>query len=105
MVYAFKEVKRMKTLPSYAKALLLHGASDTGSFTEGSFLVEESLHSEHFDECFEFCKWIDEHIGGAGPVNIDWLFQSFSDPSNNELANKAKELSDKIRRIKALVKG
>jgi hypothetical protein len=89
----------MNTLPNYTKALLLQGASTTGTFTEGYFFVEERLQSKHATRLFEFCKWIDAYIGGASSYNIDWLFQSFSNPGNIELTNRANELSNQIKKL------
>ena len=91
----------MKKLPNYAKALLLQGASTTGTFTEGYFFVEESLQINHANQLFEFCKWIDKNIGGAASGNIDMLFDAYNNPFNAELTNKANELANKIRYYKS----
>ncbi len=92
----------MKNLPTYAKALLLQGASTTGNFTEGYFFVEEKIQINHSKDLFDFCKWIDQKIGGAASGNIDWLFSAYKNPKNEELADKAKELANKIAKIKSL---
>jgi hypothetical protein len=92
----------MKKLPTYAKALLLQGASTTGTFTEGYFFVEEQIRVKDANELFGFCKWIDKNIGGASSYNIDMLFSAFKNPFNVELTNKANELANAIRRIKSL---
>jgi hypothetical protein len=92
----------MKHLPNYAKSLLLQGASTTGTFTEGYFFVEERLQINHSNELFEFCKWIDQNIGGAASGNIDMLFSAFKNPKNTELQKQASELAAKIRYYKSL---
>ena len=90
----------MKKLPIYARTLLLHGASTMGTFTEGFFYVEESIQVNHSLELHDFCKWIDENIGGASINNIDMLFKAFKYPHNLEATTKAKELAEKINAIK-----
>jgi hypothetical protein len=64
----------MKNLPQYAKHLLLQGASTLGNFTEGFCFVEEEIKVKDSEELFEFCKWIDNRIGGASRNNIEMLF-------------------------------
>lgn len=90
----------MKNLPIYAKTLLLQGASITGNFTDGYYLIEESLQIKHADELLKFCQWIDKNIGGAASGNIDMLFTAFKNPNDVEAVNKAKELADKISSIR-----
>jgi hypothetical protein len=90
----------MNSLPTYAKTLLLHGASIMGNFIEGYYYVEESMKSKDAIELQSFCEWIDKNIGGAANGNIDMLFLSFKNPNDIELSNKAKELADKIQKIK-----
>lgn len=92
----------MQNLPNYAKSLLLQGASITGTFSEGYFYVEESLRINHTKELQQFCKWIDQNIGGAASGNIDMLFSAFKNPHNEELAKQAKDLTNKIRYIRSL---
>jgi hypothetical protein len=94
----------MRTLPIYAKTLLLTGASVTGTFTQGYCYIEESLYSKDAKILFEFCQWIDKNIGGAASGNIDMLFSAFKNPSNAKLANQANELADQIRYYKSLQK-
>lgn len=91
----------MKSLPIDAKTLLLQGASNLGSFTEGYCLVEENLQISDSKTLFDFCKWIDKNIGGASAYNIDMLFSAFKNPTNVELNRQATELADRIRRIRA----
>jgi hypothetical protein len=92
----------MKKLPVYAKTLLLQGASITGKFTEGYFYVEEQLYCKDAKELFDFCKWIDENIGGAASGNIDMLFSAYKNPYDVELMNQANQLANTIKRLKSL---
>lgn len=92
----------MKSLPIYAKTLLLQGASLTGKFTEGYYFVEEKIKIKDAKILFEFCQWIDSKIGGASAYNIDMLFSAFQNPTNVELNKQANELANKIRSIKSL---
>jgi hypothetical protein len=92
----------MQKLPNYAKALLLQGASTTGNFSDGFFFVEENIQIDHAKELQEFCKWIDQYIGGAASGNIDMLFSAFKNPHNAELANQANALANKIQYFKSL---
>lgn len=93
----------MNKLPNYAKSLLLYGASNTGSFVQGYFLVEEQLYARDGKELYNFCSWIDEHIGGAGSANIDMLFSAFKNPSDLILSKQAAEIAEKIRRIRSIM--
>ena len=91
----------MRKLPSYAKSLLIQGSSVTGNFTEGYYFVEERIYSNDAKELFHFCQWIDNNIGGASRFNIDMLFSAYKNPTNVELQNQAKELSDKIKQLRS----
>ena len=93
----------MKKLPNYAKSLLIHGSSVTGNFTEGYYFVEERLYTKDAKELQLFCQWIDNHIGGASLYNIDMLFSAYTNPTNVELQNEARELSDKIKRLRSTI--
>lgn len=86
----------MKTLPTYAKPLLLQGASTLGNFTEGYFFVEERLQAKHAALLLEFCKWIDEKVGGASGSNIDMLFSAFRNPGDEKLKAQVEELASLI---------
>ena len=90
----------MRTLPTYAKSLLLHGASTLGNFTEGYFFVEENIQVNHCNELLAFSKWIDENIGGASSYNIDMLFSAFKNPRNAELQKQANDLANLIKKFK-----
>lgn len=92
----------MHKLPTYAKTLLLQGASVTGTFTEGYYFVEEKLKIRDAKILFEFCQWIDKNIGGAASGNIDMLFSSFRNPFDIELTKQANELANRIRSIKSI---
>lgn len=90
----------MKILPTYAKTLLLQGASTLGNFTEGYFFIEENLKINHASELFDFCKWVDKNIGGASLYNIDMLFSAFKNPNNAELQKQANDLAALIQKFK-----
>ena len=92
----------MRSLPEYAKVLLLEGAKVTGSFTEGFGYVEEKILTRDVEELRTFCQWIDENIGGASQYNIHTLFQTYKNPHDEKLAAWAKELAEKIRNIRSL---
>ena len=92
----------MQTLPNYAKHLLLHGASVTGSFTQGYFFVEERIKSQHGKFLQDFCQWIDDQIGGAGFNNIDWLFLAFKNPAHTELQQRVNDLRTRIAQIRSI---
>jgi len=92
----------MNKLPIYAKELLLMGASTTGKFTDGYYFVEERIKSNHANELFAFCKWIDAYIGGAARGNIDMLFAAYKNPTNIELAYRAAQVAEQIRYFKSL---
>ena len=92
----------MKSLPIYAKTLLLRGASTTGTFIEGYYFIEEHIQIKDANILFEFCQWIDKTIGGAASANIDMLFLAFKNPTNSELSKQANELAKKISYIKSL---
>jgi hypothetical protein len=91
----------MKKLPDYAKSLLIHGSGITGNFTEGYYFVEEELRIKDAKDLFDFCQWVDQHIGGASLHNIDMLFSAYIDPTNQELQNGARALSDRIKRLRS----
>ena len=78
------------------------GASTTGKFTDGYYFVEERIKSNHANELFAFCKWIDAYIGGASRGNIDMLFAAYKNPTNIELAYRAAQVAEQIRYFKSL---
>jgi len=92
----------MRTLPEYAKTLLLQGASAVGNFTNGFDYIEEQVKVTHYDELRIFCKWIDANIGGASRFNIDMLYAAFKNPNDLSLKEQVNELALKIQRIKQL---
>jgi len=70
-----------KFTPLYQETFsnLLRGAKQTGSFKEGLMMVEEELLvSEPWQLIEDFCIWLDEEVGGAGPVNIEQLWLAFN---------------------------
>ena len=92
----------MKTLPEYAKTLLLQGASTLGNFTDGFDYIEEQVKATHYGELRIFCKWIDANIGGASRFNIDMLYAAFKNPNDLSLKEQVNELALKIQRIRQL---
>lgn len=81
---------------------LVLGANVTGTFVEGYHYVEETLPVNKSEEAFEFCKWIDENIGGASIHNIGILYKAFKNPNDENLCKYTKELKEKISFIKSL---
>lgn len=81
------------------KELLLMGAKTTGSFVEGLCYVEESLYVDEYDELKSFCEWIDNIIGGAGPININMLWLGFKYPEVDEFSKACVEIKKDIDRI------
>ena len=83
------------------KDLLLMGAKTTGSFLEGYYYIEESLYIDESASLHSFCTWIDDHIGGAGPVNIDMLWLGFKYPEVDRYSEACVEIKKQMDRIKA----
>ncbi len=83
------------------KTLLLEGAKTTGSFTEGYYYIEESLYIDEADKLHTFCMWIDNQIGGAGPINIQDLWYAFNHPQEKFSKNVAKYWKEEMDKIKA----
>lgn len=90
-----------KELSNRNKSLLLEGAKTTGSFVEGYCYIEESLYVDEADELHTFCMWIDNQIGGAGPINIDMLWLGFKYPEVKEFSEACAEIKKDMDRIKA----
>ena len=86
-------------LSSRNKELLLMGAKTTGSFVEGLCYVEESLYADEYDELKSFCEWIDNIIGGAGPVNINMLWLGVKYPEVDEFSKACVEIKKDMDRI------
>jgi len=81
---------------------LVLGANVTGTFVEGYHYVEETLPINKSKEALEFCKWIDESIGGASIQNIGMLYKAFKNPTDKELCKYTNELKERISFIKTL---
>lgn len=90
----------MKKLGTRNITLLLMGAKTTGTFNEAYSYVEEELYVDEADTIFDFCKYIDKKIGGAGRNNIEQLFEAFINPSNKEAVKFAMDVRNKIAEIK-----
>lgn len=72
----------MKELSERNQTLLLQGAKIEGSFSEGYYHAMEELYIDEAPVLFEFCKWIDKEVGGAGSANIRQLFTCFIEREN-----------------------
>ena len=83
------------------KDLLLMGAKTTGSFLEGYYYIEESLYIDEANSLHSFCTWIDDHIGGAGPVNIDMLWLGFKYPEVDRYSEACVEIKKQMDEIKS----
>ena len=81
------------------KDLLLLGAKTTGSFLEGYYYVEESLYIDESDSLYEFCKYIENEIGGAGPINIQDLWFAFNHPQDKDGQDIANHWKKEMERI------
>jgi hypothetical protein len=88
----------MKKLSIRNKTLLLF--ANSGTFVERYDEIVESLYMDEADEIFEFCKFIDEKVGGAGYVNIDTLFLAFKNPEDKGLQEFVNVLRKKILELK-----
>jgi hypothetical protein len=56
---------------------LLDGAKNFGNFTDACSRYQEDFYLDEARILFNFAKWIDEEIGGAGPINIQELYKAF----------------------------
>ena len=92
-------MENIKYLSSRNKDLLLMGAKTTGSFLEGYCYIEESLYINEADELYAFCEWIDNEIGGAGPINIDMLWLGFKYPESEYFVNECAKIKEDMERI------
>jgi hypothetical protein len=90
----------MNNLSEHAKQLMLYGARNCGTFVEGYFLMEDEFYVDEGKDMFEFAKFIDTKTGGAGPRNIDMMYQAFKNPNDKKLQEQVQELADKISRIR-----
>ena len=88
-------------LSSRNKDLLLMGAKTTGSFLEGFNYINESLYVDESDELYAFCGYIDNEIGGAGPINIDMLWLGFKYPESEYFAKETARIKEDMERINA----
>lgn len=94
-------MKKHTKLSSRNKTLLLMGAKTTGSFLEGYYYIEESLYIDEAASLHSFCTWIDDIIGGAGPVNIDMLWLGFKYPEVDKYSLACVEIKKRMDEIKA----
>ena len=92
-------MENIKYLSSRNKDLLLMGAKTTGSFLEGFNYVNESLYVDEADELYAFCEYIENEIGGAGPINIDMLWLGFKYPESEYFTNECAKIKKEIEEI------
>lgn len=92
-------MENIKYLSSRNKDLLLMGAKTTGSFLEGFNYVNESLYVDESDELYAFCEYIENEIGGAGPINIDMLWLGFKYPESEYFTNECAKIKKDMERI------
>jgi len=81
------------------KSLLLMGAKTTGSFVDGYYYIEENLYIDEANTIYEFCEYIDNKIGGAGPINIQDLWYAFNHPQEQFSKNVAKHWKEEMDKI------
>ena len=75
------------------------GAKQTGSFTEGYHYIYESLYINEADSLYAFCEYIENEIGGAGPINIDMLWLGFKYPESEYFAKETARIKEDMERI------
>ena len=68
-------------LTERTKLLILDGAKITGTMTEGYHYAWESLYIGESEGIEDFCKWIDENVGGCSQYNIDRLWDCWQNPT------------------------
>ena len=56
---------------------LLDGAKCFGNFMDACSRHQEDFYVDESFMLFDFAKWIDEEIGGAGPINIQQLWKAW----------------------------
>ena len=95
-------MENIKYLSSRNKDLLLMGAKTTGSFLEGFNYVNESLYIDESDELYAFCEYIENEIGGAGPINIDMLWLGFKYPESEYFTNECAKIKKDMEEINSL---
>lgn len=89
-------------LSERTEALLHMGAKTTGSFTEGYHYIVEQLYCDEAEKIWQFCQWIDKVIGGAGPANINTLWNAFNHPGDEALQEQAVQIKRRIESFKHL---
>jgi len=92
----------MKKLSRRNKTLIGMGANMEGSFKEGYYYIEEALYCDEAQTIHDFCKYIDDKIGGAGPANYDILFKAFTSPDNKEAQLAAIKIKTQLDKFKKL---
>ena len=87
----------MKKLTERTKDLLLIGARAMGDFVSGLCYIEEQIYiHQHPKGLYEFCKWIDKEIGGAGSSNIDLFWLAFNNPNDKDIQSRFDIAKNKV---------
>lgn len=89
----------MKKLNERTKALLMQGIG--ANMVESFEFCQESLYVNEAREIYEFCKWVDENVGGCSRYNIDRLFEAWKKPTEENM-QFVEELRLKIKQIRDL---
>jgi len=63
---------------------LLNGMKTYGNAQDAANSVQESFYINEAQLIFDFCKWIDNEIGGCGPINIQELWAAFHNQSDEQ---------------------
>ena len=101
VIKTINNMENIEYLSSRNKDLLLMGAKTTGSFLDGFDYVNESLYIDESDELYAFCEYIENEIGGAGPINIDMLWLGFKYPESEYFSNECAKIKKDMERINA----
>ena len=78
---------------------LLNGMKMTGSAVDAANMFQESFYINEAPLLFDFCKWIDNEIGGCGPINIQDLWYAFNHPQEQFSKNVAKHWKEEMEKI------
>jgi len=63
---------------------LLDGAKTFGNLTDACSRYQEDFYIDEAENLFEFAKWIDDYVGGVGPINIQQLWAAFHNQSDEQ---------------------
>ena len=82
--------------------IILDGGRNTGSFVEG--LRHDLLMLDDYDTIIQFCKFLDEEVGGCGPINIQPLWEAFNKPYSDYSYMTIELWKEKFEKIKQIEK-